>query len=172
MRYLILVVVLSGSNVQAGPYFRLMDPAHPHKVAGAFIDPVNPGNTSVGTAFAIITHSVKDGCLMPRVTCENWSPLVAGLSVNGGRVQFNAGPAMNLTPAVKIGIWHILNSATNSDTLSGIKSMLSSQPIGGPDVSFSFGPALAVAPIERGVILPINAWKGKFRIFSGAAFRF
>ena len=167
-----LVLVCLGVAAQARPYFRLIDPLHPAKVVGAFIDPVNPGNTSAGTAFALITHSPKDGCWLPSVGCVDWSPLMAGFSMNAGRAQFNVGPALNLTPAVKIGLWHALNLVTASETLTGVKSLLGSQPIGGPDVSASFGPALAVAPIERGILLPVNAWQPKFRIFAGAALHF
>lgn len=160
------------SSAQAGPYFRLVNPDHVNKVAGAFIDPVSLGNTSVGTAVALVTHSTADGCLLPQVVCEDWSPALVGLSVNGGRVLFNMGPAVNLTPIVKLGLLRLLTSLTQTETVAGTKALLGSQPVGGPDVSVSFGPALAVAPIEGGVLLPVNAWKGRFRIFAGAALKF
>lgn len=173
MRKLIVAALLAlPLSAQAGPYFRLLDPARPHKVVGAFVDPTNLGATSAGTAVALITHSKNDGCFMPSVVCEDWSPLMSGLSYNAGRFQFNVGPAMNLTPLAKRGILGVLELLTADETITGVKSLLSSQPITGPDVSLSFGPALAVAPIERGIILPLNQWRGKFRIFAGAALNF
>lgn len=175
MRMLLALVVLSGisGSANAGPYFRLIDPNHPYKIAGVFIDPRDTGETSVGTAVALVTHSVKDGgCLLPSLICEDWSPAVAGLSVNGGRVQFNMGPAVNLTPVAKLGLFRILTAVTKDDSLRDLKSTLSSQPIGGPDVSTSFGPALNFSPIEHGVITPVNSWHGRFVVFAGAALRF
>lgn len=156
----------------ASPYFRLMDPNHPYKVAGAYVDVETPGNTSAGTAVALVTHSVRDGCRLPSIVCEDWSPVMAGLSYNAGRFQFNVGPAANLTPVAKIGVLRLLKLITGNDTLVGLKGLLGSQPISGPDVSMSFGPSLNVAPVEHGVIIPVNKWKGRFRIFAGAALRF
>lgn len=171
-----LIAVVSALLLAAIPadagYFRLIDPARPHKVVGAFIDPTDLDATSAGTAVALVTHSTSDGCFMPSVICEDWSPLMAGLSYNAGRFQFNAGPALNLTPLAKRGILGMLNLLTADETISGVKSLLGSEPVNGPDVSVSFGPALAVTPIERGIILPLNQWRGKFRVFAGAALKF
>ncbi len=174
MKYFALFLLLSlgGGAAKASPYFRLIDPARPQKVVGAFIDPLDLGDTSAGSAVALVTHATEDGCILPSVICEDWSPAVAGLSYNAGRFQFNIGPAMNMTPLVKRALLGGLNLVTASPTLAGVKSLLGSEPISGPDISFSFGPALNVAPIERGIILPLNQWRGKFRIFAGAAFKF
>lgn len=169
---LVVSILLIACSAKAGPYFRLIDPANPHKVVGAFIDPINTENTSAGSAVALVTHSTRDGCLLPSVICEDWSPALAGLSYNAGRFQFNIGPAVNLTPIAKQAVLGLLNLVTKSETAQGVKSILGSQPISGPDLSFSFGPALNVAPIQRGIILPLNEWRGKFRIFAGAALKF
>jgi len=169
---LALALLLSCGKAHASPYFRLMDPAHIQKIAGAYVDPIEPGNTSVGTSIALITHSVKDGCIMPSVVCEAWSPLMAGLSVNAGRVKLNVGPAVNLTPLAKLGVLRALNLVTKDDSLVALKGLLGSQPVDGPDVSASFGPAWGLTPIEHGVILPVNAWKGRLAIFAGAALTF
>ncbi len=168
---LVIIAAMFASNASAA-YFRFMDPSHPTKVVGAFIDPIDLGKTSASAPVAIVTHAVKDGCLFPTLACLDWSPLVAGLGYNGGRFEFNVGPAANLTPIAKGAILALLDKLTADETLSGVKSILGSQPISGPDVSLSFGPALNVAPIERGVILPLSEWKGRFRVFAGAAFRF
>lgn len=166
------LAVLLASTSYASPYFRPIDPAHVHQVLGGFIDPNSPGNSSAGTAYALATHSVKDGCLMPSIVCEDWSPAMLGFSVNAGRVQVSIGPAVNLTPLAKLGLLKVLEAATAQDALAGVKGLLGSQPIGGPDVSMSFGPALAIAPVQGGVVLPVNRWQGQFRIFAGAALSF
>lgn len=171
-KIIVSVVLVCAVSANAGPYFRFIDPANPYKVVGAFIDPINTGNTSAGSAVALVTHSVSGGCLLPSVVCEDWSPAIAGLSYNAGRFQFNVGPAINLTPIAKQAVLGLLNLVTKSETAQGVKSILGSQPISGPDLSFSFGPALNVAPIERGIILPLSEWRGKFRIFTGAALKF
>ena len=169
MKILALMLGLSAS-ANAAPYFRLMDPAHPVKVVGAFIDPASPENTSAGTAVALITHSTKDGCFLPSVVCEDWSPLMAGLAVNAGRVQFSVGPAINLAPVAKAGLLGALNVLTAQDSLPVVKSLLGSGPSEG--VSVSFGPALAVSPVSHGVIIPLSEWQGKFRLFAGAELKF
>jgi hypothetical protein len=166
------LICFGSRAAQASPYFRLIDPSHPHKVVGAFLDPKDLGNTSAGTAIALVSHSVSDGCILPSIVCEDWAPALAGLSYNAGRFQFNVGPAVNLTPLAKRGLRGLLDLVTADETAAGVKALLSSQPISGPDVSASFGPALAVAPIEHGVILPFNQWRGKFRVFMGAAVKF
>ncbi len=173
MRTLLAVILsLFAVRASATPYFRLIDPSHPIKIIGVYVDPVDLGSTSVGAPIALVTHSVKDGCFLPSVVCEDWSPLTAGLSYNGGRFKLTVGPIANLTPIAKLGLWSLLSKLTASDTLSGVKSILSSQPTSGPDVSFSFGPALNVAPVDHGVIIPLSEWKGHFVIFTGAAMRF
>lgn len=171
LKFLFVLMVLSASNALANPYFRPLDVKDVHRVAGAFIDPRDLDNTSAGGAVALVTHSTTDGCLLPSVVCEDWSPLMAGGSVHGGRFEFDMGPAWNLTPFAKIGLLHLLNTLTPSETLSGVKSILGSQPITGPDISFSFGPAIGVAPVVNGVIIPLSQWHGKFLIFAGSAIR-
>lgn len=171
MRYAIALLLLA-SSAQAGPYFRLLDINNVQRSAGAYVDPFNPSNTSAGTAIALITHSTKDGCAFPSIVCEDWSPLTAGFSANAGRLQFNLGPVVNVAPLVKAGAKAILDQVTNEDSLLGVKSVLGSEPIGGSTPSIAFGPALAVTPIQHGVILPIEKWQGKLRIFAGAAWRF
>lgn len=167
-----VALVCFGSTAQANPYFRLIDPAHVQKVAGAYIDPETPGDTAYGTSIALITHSTKDGCLFPTVVCEDWSPLMVGPSYSAGRFQANLGPAFNMAPLAKAGLLGALSYVTNDDQLAGVKSALSSVPIQGAELSFSFGPALQVAPVQHGVLVPLNQWQGKLRIFAGASLEF
>lgn len=172
MKKMITMLMFLPTLSFAGAYFRLIDLTHIHEVAGALIDPITLGNTSGVTAVALVTHSVRDGCILPSVVCEDWSPLMAGLSIRAGQVQLSVGPAVNLTPLAKLGLLSLVNQITKEDSLLGLKSVLGSQPISGPDLSISFGPALAVSPVDHGVIIPVNQWKGKPRLFAGAALSF
>lgn len=168
---LILILTVLGyiriSN--AAPYFHVFDPAHIYKSVGAYIDPVDSGNTAFGTPIALITHSTRDGCLLPSIVCEDWSPLMAGFSVNAGRLSFNAGPAINLMPTARGGLLYIVNGLTADNQFGGLKSVLAPSDSG---VTISFGPALNVDPVQHGVFVPIRQWHGKFRIFAGAALKF
>lgn len=173
---LLLIVLLQGDGpAAAAPYFRLIDPAKPVRVAGAYVDPSSPGQTSYGTAVALVTHATADGCLMPTIVCEDWSPAMAGFSYNAGRFQFNIGPAINLAPIAKAALLRALGVVTREDQLVGLKSTLGSEPIvrgASGDLRVSFGPALNVAPVEHGVVLPLSQWKGRARIFAGAELKF
>jgi hypothetical protein len=158
-----LLLVLAATSARATPYFRPLDLASPHIVAGAFIDPKDPGNSAAGSALALVTHSTTDGCLLPSIVCEDWTPLAVGFSVNGGRVLIGAGPSVNLAPVFKSLALRGLNAVTGEENYLGLKSSLGSVPITGPDVTMSFGPAWVVSPSEN--------WKGYFRVFAGAAWR-
>lgn len=166
---IVALICFGSQQLHAAPYFRLLDPGHPYKVVGAFVDPVAPGQTTAGTALALVTHSTRDGCLLPSVVCEDWAPLTAGLSINAGRVYLNLGPVANLAPIAKAGILGILNLATAPERLQGLKGALAP---GEQPVEISFGPNLNEKIIEHGVVLPLNKWQGRFRIFAGAAVRF
>lgn len=173
MRISLLILMLMSINANAGPYFRLIDFGNINKSAGAYIDPFDSKNTSAGTATALITHSVKDGqCLFPTIICEDWSPLTAGFSVRAGRLDFNLGPSVNLTPLAKAGFRALLDYTTNEDTLIGLKSSLQSESISGASTTIAFGPAFAITPIQDGGVLAPEKWRGKFRIFAGAAWSF
>lgn len=166
MKTLLTVVALTLAleiPASAAPYFRPLDLASPHFVAGAFVDPQDPGNSAAGSALALVTHSTVDGCLLPSVVCEDWTPLAVGLSVNGGKVLVGAGPSVNLAPIFKAGLLRGLNALTAEESYLGLKSSLGSVPISGPDVTMSFGPAWVFSPTEN--------WKGYFRVFAGAAWR-
>lgn len=165
---LLLVAALSSSSYASllglYPYFRPLDPAHPHLSGGALVDPVTPGNTSLGTSLALITHSPADGCVLPSLVCESWSPLTVGFSANAGRALLSVGPSVNLAPLVKAGLLQALNAVTLDENYRGLKSTLSSEPLSKSDLAMAFGPNYVLSPTEK--------WKGYFRIFAGGAWRF
>lgn len=164
MKYLMIALLFAAATAKATPYFRIMDPAHPHLSAGAFVDPIEPGNTSAGTSLALVTHSPADGCLLPTFVCENWSPLTVGFSANAGRALLGVGPSFNVAPVLKAGLLKVVDTITAEDKYLGLKSSLSSEPLSKSDLSTAIGPNLVFSPSER--------WKGRLSLFCGAAWRF
>lgn len=169
---LVALMIILAVQASAAPYFRVLDPNRTYKVTGAYIDPADAKQTEAGYATALVTHSTRDGCIFPSVVCEDWSPLMIGFSAKAGRFSLNAGPGWNLAPIFKAGLLYALNNLSREDQYAGAKSALGSEPISGPSASLAFGPALNVEPVQHGVIIPLSQWRGKPRIFAGAAFQF
>lgn len=172
MKFLITAFfVLSAITSSATPYFRT--PFTPgekiHKLSGAAINPTELKETSFVTEVALITHSTKDGCVMPSIVCEDWTPLAIGPSYNAGKFQVIFGPIVNLAPATKNLLKSGLDMITSPDSLTGIKSMLSDNT---GDITISFGPQTLINPISHGVFMPINKWTPTERIFAGSELRF
>ncbi len=167
MKYLMTAVslLLLTVSAKAEPYFNVLDLNHPHISAGAFVDVDHIGETQAGSMLAVVYHSVETGgCAFPSLGCVDWAPLTIGFASNGGQTLLALAPTVNLAPAAKAGLLSIVNGLTGSDTLVGLKSSLSSEPIGGPAPTIAFGPAWVVNPTEN--------WKGYFRIFAGAEWHF
>lgn len=159
MKHLILALLFLGVKAQAYPYLRPIDISHPVKIVGFYVDPLAPGQTSLGTAVALITHSTKDGCLLPSVICEDWAPLTTGFSVNAGKLLWNIGPVANIAPWVQTG-------------LSKLPHMGWIAPDPQAATSISFGPQLNVNPVAHGVVLPVNQWAPRFIVFTGGIMHF
>lgn len=165
MREIIIAALLVlATQSEASPYFRILDISKPQISAGAFIDPTDTGNTSYGSMLALATHSNRDGCLLPSISCEDWSPLGVGFATKSGKTIFALGPSFNLAPLAKALLFKAFNAVTGPESYQGVKSALSSESLDRQDISLSFGPAWAVVPQD--------AWKGYFRCFAGAAWRF
>jgi hypothetical protein len=158
------VALLLSAPAVAAPYFRVLDLSRPQISAGAFIDPTDPGNSSVGSMLAVVSHSTRDGCLLPSVTCEDWVPLSVGFAEKNGKAIFAVGPSINLAPLAKSLLLRGFNAVTESGSYAGVKASLGSERLDRQDISVSFGPAWAVAPLEN--------WKGYVRMFMGAAWKF
>lgn len=164
MRYAIAILLLVAADASATPYLRLLDLSKPQVSAGAFVDPSDPGNSSAGSMLALVTHSNRDGCLIPSITCEDWTPLAVGFATRSGKTVFALGPSVNLAPIVKASLLWVFNSTTDSGSYSGVKSALGSERLDRKDISVAFGPNLVLSPSEN--------WKGYLRIFTGAAWKF
>ena len=171
MKRLILVVSLllfCCTFAGASPYFRVMSHDatgfHPQINAGAFLDPFAIGTESGGGMMVpIVTHSPKDGCFFPGLTCEDWSPFGAGWSVSHGQATLAIGPAVNLTPIMRGGLLYTVNALASGDKLANLKGMLSPPAPGVPDVTISVAPLWAYDVLHN---------HGYFRVFTGAALKF
>lgn len=142
------------------PYFRpnrvFTDPAHPVLVSGALIDPISLNQTSGVALLPVFTHSPKDGCLLPSIVCESWSPLAVGASLNAGKITLDVAPIANVLP------W--LQNAAISITPAkwqGLINILT--PASGQTVTFSAGPCWQYSQLQN---------KGFFKVFAGLELNF
>ncbi len=142
-------------RAQAEPYFRPLDVRHPQPVAGALLAPEALGETSAAALLPIITHSPKDGCLLPSVVCEDWTPLAIGVSMNAGNATFDVAPLANVLP------W--MAAAAEAAMPPGWTSSLGWLNDGGQAITFSAGPVWEYRQITN---------RGYFRIFTGLALHF
>lgn len=149
-----LLVVAVRAN--ASPYFRPLDFSHPQPIVGALIDPTNLGNSSAASLLPIFTHSPKDGCLMPKIVCEDWTPLAVGASLNAGKVTFDVAPLANVLPWMQNGL-----NAVVPDSWTATRKILASNP--DSSVTFSAGPVWEYSQLTN---------KGYFKFFSGLALHF
>lgn len=159
-------------------YFRFMDmrdgALHPAPLVGAFVDPATTGNSEGGGLLPIITHSARrnangtiiDGCLLPSIVCEDWSPLAIGGSMNGGKMKLDIGPVFNILPIFQnagtalIDLW-------GADKLPGLRAILRPTQAGDRfDARFSVAPVFEFDPLYQA--LPGNAnGHGYFKLFVG-----
>ncbi len=157
MKTFLAALLLVATQANAGPYFRPIDTSHVYQSVGASVDPKTPGQTCFISEIALITHSPKDGCLLPSIVCEDWSPLMIGPSYNAGRFAVVLGPVANVAPFVYAGISRVLGiDYKPSDT----------------GTSIAFGPQLWINPLRDGVCQPFNKWMPAGRVFVGAALKF
>lgn len=160
MKKLLMVVLLcSSTGAKASSYIRspLWGGPTVH-YAGVYIDPRDPGKTTVGSEVALLTHDPKDGCLLPGVVCEQWAPIATGLSVTGGRVYWDIGPTVNVFPWMVV----LANKAgLNTSIVAPSDSKL----------SFAFGPKLGLNPVSDGQLQPFSQWGPKLLLMTAAQLR-
>ena len=152
----LLISLILAVPASATPYFRLIDPSHPAPVLGALVDPVHLGNTSAASLLPIFTHSPKDGCLLPSIVCEDWTPLAIGASMNGGKVTFDVAPLANVVPWVQNAAL-----ALTPAKWQGLVKVLT--PSGPQAVTFSCGPVWEYSQAAN---------KGYFKVFTGLQLSF
>lgn len=149
------ILLLASSVAMANPYFRVIDPKHPQPVAGALIAP-KLGDSSAAALLPIFTHSPKDGCLLPNITCEDWTPFAVGASMNAGKMTFDVAPLANVLPWMTTGLLAVV-----PESWEGLRNIL--KPGDGVPVTFSAGPVFEYQQRTN---------KGYFRLFSGLSLHF
>ena len=152
----IMFLAICAQRAVASPYFRPLDFSHSQPVVGALMDPTDLGNTEMASLLPIFTHSPKDGCLMPSIVCEDWSPLAVGVAVNAGKVTFDVGPIANVLPWMQAGALAVL-----PDSWTAARQFFQAGPTG--PVTFSGGPVWEYSQ---------RTDKGYFKVFSGVALHF
>jgi len=157
MKSLLLALLVLAPAAHATPYFRPIDPAHPQPVAGALIAPAALGDSSGAALLPIFTHSPKDGCLLPSIVCEDWTPLAVGASLNAGKITFDVAPLANVLPWMQNGLL-----AVTPASWAWAQKILA-PAAGGEPVTFSAGPVWEYKQLTN---------KGYFRVFTGLALHF
>ncbi len=155
MKKLIAVILMLAAPAAAAPYFRLLDISHPKPVIGALIAPEALGDSEAASLLPIFTHSPKDGCLLPSIVCEEWTPLAVGASINAGKITLDVAPLANVLPWMSAAI-----GALPGDW-GWLQEILS--PKNATPVTFSAGPVWQYRQITN---------KGYFRVFTGLALQF
>lgn len=155
MKSLLLLIAMS---VPAGatPYFKLFNPSHPQPIVGALVAPEDLNQSEGAALFPLVTHSPNDGCLLPSIVCEDWTPLALGASMQSGNVTLDVGPLANVLPWVQTAAQMVVPSSWQS-----VQKVLSSSP--DRSVTFSAGPVWEYQQRTN---------RGYFRIFSGLALHF
>ena len=154
------------SGVAGAGYFKAIDAAHPQTSMGAFSD--LKGHADAGGSLALITHSTKDGCIIPGV-CLDWTPLAIGgtLGKNLGGASIALGTSANLLPAVEQGLLAIIKGVFPSDDSAVVlKKMLLPSVSGNPDIAVAIGPQWSYV-LNNGI-----KGKGIVTLFYGAAWKF
>ena len=150
--YFVAVTALA-VKCHASPYFRPLNYQHPVTVAGALLDPTGLGNSEGAALVPLVTHSPKDGCLLPSVVCEDWSPVAVGGSLNEGKLTFDVAPIANVAPWAVRGLQAVVPTSW-----SGLQEILAETGTG--NVTFSAGPVWQYSQLRN---------KGYFKVFTGLA---
>ena len=156
-KWVALLLALVIAPVSAAPYFRPIDFAHPQPIVGALVDPTDLGQSSAASLLPIFTHSPKDGCQLPSIVCEDWTPLAIGAAINAGKVTFDVAPLANVLPWMANAGRAIIASGWTS-----LRSILNYNSLGDP-ITFSAGPVWEYSQLRN---------KGSFKLFTGLALHF
>lgn len=151
-----IALICWGSIAHANPYFRFINPAHPHPTTGALLDTKNLRDSEAAVLLPLVTHSPTDGCIFPSIICEDWSPISIGGSMNAGKITFDVAPVANIVPWIQNTVLFFIPSSW-----IGLVNILS--PEDGHPVTFSAGPVWEYRQLNN---------KGYFKIFTGLQLNF
>ena len=158
MKLVPLLLCLFCTSAKATPYFRFIDLGHPQPVIGALVDPMNYKKTSASSLLPIFTHSPNDGCLLPSIVCEDWTPLALGAAVNEGNFTFDVAPLANVLPWMAAAGY-----ALTPASWSGLRHIFAPAVQPALPVTFSAGPVWEYQERTN---------KGYLKIFTGLALHF
>jgi hypothetical protein len=172
----VLAFMFVAANVKATPYLRLIGPDNYQVADGALFSSKGINQVQNAAVLGLITHSTKDGSLLPLwlqkyVAPEDW---MIGVSVNsgGGNTTADLGLIFNITPQLQGWGLSVLNYlAPNS--LGNLKSFLQTAGTTYPDLNIAIGPMLNLAAIQNGTIEPFDKWAlDPLRFFAGGSLKF
>jgi hypothetical protein len=157
---LALALLFVATSAQAGPYFRVIDPAHPKIAAGACADPVNVGNSSQCSLVSVVSHSHNDGFLL--FPGEDWSLLGIGYALSGEQKALIGGPSVNLSAVpLDATTWAMQKLYPGSAATLMLETAQKAAALS--PLNVSFGPMWMYDPVAN---------HGYFRLFCGAAWQF
>lgn len=169
----ILSLVLLSMSASANPYFRPIDPNHPQVGAGFLISPKDPIKTMAVSDLALITHSTKDGTIIPDswqgiIPPESWVPLQVGLGGSfSGSATIAPGASANLAPIIAA---NLLRGVDHSS--SGAAQAVKTALVGSGQGYVRLGGALAGDIVNEGHFQSLKAafpGRGVGEIFGNAA---
>ena len=127
------------------------------------------------TVVALITHSGKDGTLLPKAWdryAADWTPLALGGAFGGRSANFNFGPIFNVAPPVANAAIDLLELVA-PDKFANAKSFLRPPQKDGVDLTFSYGFMVNAEILRNGTFLPFNQWWTEpLRPYAGGALHF
>lgn len=157
MKLLTAALLALAAPAFASPYFRPLDYQHPQPILGALLAPEGLGQSEATSLLPLVTHSPKDGCLLPQIVCEDWTPAAIGASLNAGKVTFVVAPLFNVLPWMQTAGQAVIPTGWTT-----IRSVVDYNSTGDP-ITFSAGPAWEYKQLTN---------RGYFRVFTGLALHF
>jgi hypothetical protein len=165
LKSILLALILAGCGSApafASPYFRVIGDVYSVENVAVFNPNAGIGATQDAALVNVVTHSTKDGCLLPSIVCEDWSLLSVGGAFTGPNKLALFGSQYNLEPLFQAGAYGLLNAFTPSSSLTALKSFLST-PVSSA-VTLSIGAFWGVSPEQN--------WKGYFLLTIGPKLTF
>ena len=157
--FLLVVIALALSSVaSASPYFRFAGAGNWNLSEGVSFSHRDLSKTQNITMLALITHSDKDGSILPQAWVDagwanDWTPLSVGFGC-GQNTSGKLGSSANISPAARTLVISVLKKM-HKPTADGLAGLFESMPA---NLSFAFGPELNAEIIQNGRFMPMNQW--------------
>lgn len=171
----LLFAVFISVPCYSSPYFRLVGPQN-YNIDAGDVWGFSNGNQYGVSDLALVTHSTKDGSIIPQswqkyIVPEDWVPLqVGGGGSFTGNAVINVGSSVNLAPQVFTPLFDAVGSS--SPWVKNLKSILTEGYSKSNGLSIAAGPTWYLLPVENGTLEPVSKWQGHFGWFTGANWKF